>query len=261
MRPYLLALFGVIAILPTTSQALGLRLADPRPFRAFSCDARFADRVVRYAPAAPLGDTRPGLDGSAALCAPDDIGFFPEPDSNLSLALGTSGSIELAFANTILNDGVLASPSGADAFPAGFELLIFEDGVLDGASFFGRLRTLDLVFLGSVAEVADLDPTAPGAGADWRDTAIGIDLDAIFDADVELISLWIVDDGITELGGAFSGTFEADAVMNRSPGGPTPPVIPEPGTLGLVGMGLIALADRARRRRPLDRPGRLPTRV
>ncbi len=250
MRPFLLTLLGVIAILPATSQALGLRLADPGPFRGFPCDARFADRVVRYAPATPLGDARPGLDGSAALCGPDDIGFFPEPDSDLSVALGTGGWIELAFANVILNDGVLAPPLGADSFPTGFELLIFEDGELDGASFFGRLRTLELVFLGSVAEVADLDPTAPGAGTGWRDTAIGIDLDAIFDADVELISLRIVDDGITEVDGVSSGSFEADAVMNRSPGGPTPDVIPEPGTLSLVGMGLTALAERARRRRP-----------
>ena len=107
MRPFLLTLFGAIAILPATAQALGLRLADPGPIAGLPCDARFANRVVRYAPTPPLGDIGPGLDGSAALCAPDDIGFFPEPDSDLSVALGTSGWIELAFANTIVNDGVL----------------------------------------------------------------------------------------------------------------------------------------------------------
>jgi len=242
--------FLVCGLLAGSSQssATGIWIGDPSPYASGVPGALYANRVRNFEPEEP-GDTFPGLDGSAALFEPDDIGFGPEPDSNLSVALGTGGRIELTFERGIVTDGFAASSGSLD----GTEILIFEDGLLDGASFYGRLRQSGrLVPLGSLAELASLDPTLPGLGPGGGDTAIGIDLDAIFAVPVDLIAILIVDDGLT---GA-SQTFEVDAVANLSPGA----IVPEPSTAVLLGFGIAALAAHARNRGG-GRQSRPPTRA
>ena len=218
------------------ANAATIRLADPSPFVFGVPGSLPASVVVNFSPRSPGGDI--GLDGSAALFDPDDIGFGPEPDSNISVALGHGGSIELAFERTVITDGVLsAGPS-----LAGAELLLFEDGELDGASFFGRLASGTLLALGSLDDLIVFNPTAPGFGDGRLDTLIAIDLDWLGLGFLELISVLVVDDAFT----LDSETFELDAMMNRSPGRQTPAIIPEPGTLGLVGIGLGGLWARRR---------------
>jgi hypothetical protein len=238
-----LLVVGIGVATATASQALPIQLGDPRPFerQATGSTDLYATKIVGFDPVAPKGDTRPGLGGSAALYGPDDIGFFPEPDSNLTVALGTGGRIELAFDRSIVSDGILSAPNSL----AGAELLIFEDGLLDGASFYGRMRQGGrLVPLGSLADVAILLPTALGHGQNGRDSVIGVDLDAIFALPMELISIMIVDDGITEFNGVDSQTFELDAIINRSPG---TSLAPEPSPLVLLVMGLAAISTRSAR--------------
>lgn len=237
----LAVLAGLVAF-ASPARALGIRLLDPAP-AALATGVEWASRVVRHEPVAPHGDTNPGLGGAPALFAPDDIGFFPEPDSNLSVALGSGGAIELAFAHSVVSDGVLVTDSSS----AGAEILIFEDGELDGARFFGRRRAdLSLVFLASVAEAAVLDPVAPGLGPGGRDTAIALDLDRLLPMPADLVSLYIVDDAIT-MG---SQTFEVDAAANLSPGARTPASLPEPGPVVLLTAGLVALGRSSARPGP-----------
>jgi hypothetical protein len=239
-RPLLWFLLLLTALasggLSRPADASTIRLADPRPFVFGVPGSLPASVVVNFSPATPGGDI--GLDGSAALFDPDDIGFGPEPDSNLSVALGHGGSIELAFERTVVTDGVLS----AGASLAGAELLLFEDDELDGASFFGRLASGALLALGSLDDLIVFDPTAPGFGDGGRDTLIAIDLDGLGLGFVELISVLVVDDAFT----LDSDTFELDAIMNRSRGRPTPAITPEPGTLALVGIGLGGLWARRR---------------
>lgn len=222
--------------LTMSAHASSIRLADPSPFLFGVPGGQPASVVVQFSPG-PGGDI--GFDGSAALFFPDDIGFGPEPDPHLSVALGHGGSIELAFERTVVNDGIQsAGPS-----LAGAELLFFEDGELDGASFFGRLESGALLSLGRLEDLIVFGPTAPGFGPGARDTLIAVDLDRLGVGSVELVSVLVVDDAFTLV----SDTFELDAVVSLSSGRLTPLITPEPGTLGLLGSGLAGLCARRRR--------------
>ncbi|MEB2344155.1 MAG: hypothetical protein OZ948_05395 [Deltaproteobacteria bacterium] len=244
-----LLLLLIAAGLPASPvQASSIRLADPSPFLFGVPGGLPASVVVHYAPASD-GDL--GLDGSAALFDPDDIGFGVEPDSQLAVALGTGGGIELAFERTVTSDGIRSAGPSLE----GAELFFFEDGGLDGASFRGRLASGALLLLGSLDELIIFSADTPGFGPDARDTLIAIDLDRLDLGPLELVSVLVHDDGFTP----GLDSFELDAVVNLSPGRPTPALAPEPGTLGLLALGLLALpAVQTRGRRP-RRPGRWPS--
>ena len=218
------------------AHASSIRLADPSPFLFGIPGGLPASSVVQFSPGFG-GDI--GFDGSAALFFPDDIGFGPEPDSHLSVALGHGGSMELAFERTVVSDGILSTGPSL----AGAELWFFEDGELDGASFFGRLERGGLLALGSLEDLIVFGPTAPGFGPGARDTLIAIDLDRLGVGFVELVSVLVIDDAFT----LDSDTFELDAIMNLAPGRLTPVITPEPGSLALLGSGLVALCSWRRR--------------
>lgn len=248
--PSLLLLLLIAAGSASPTQASPIRLADPSPFLFGVPGGLPASVVVHYAPG-PGGDV--GLDGSAALFDPDDIGFGAEPDSHLSAALGTGGSIEIAFDSTVVSDGSLAAGPSL----AGAELFIFEDGTLDGASFQGRLASGALQPLGSLDDLIVFSAETPGFGPGARDTLIAIDLDRLGLGPLELVSLLVVDDGFTP----GLDSFELDAVMNLAPGRPTPAITPEPGTLGLLTLGLLALPAGRAWRAPKAPCGRGPARA
>lgn len=241
--PLLLLLIAAGSTSP--AQASPIRLADPSPFLFGVPGGLPASTVVRYAPG-PDGDV--GLDGSAALFDPDDIGFGAEPDSHLSVALGTSGSIELAFDRTVMSDGILSAGPSLH----GVELFLFEDGALDGASFQGRLASGALQLLGSLDDLVVFSAETPGFGPEARDTLIAIDLDRLALGPIELVSVLVVDDGFTP----GLDSFELDALINLSPGRPTPAIAPEPGTLGLLTLGLLALPAGGARRAATPAPRR-----
>lgn len=234
---------GLALTVPGTGSADSILLADPAPYLVPGPDAMWASHVMALNLVEPNGDW--WADGSAALFSPDDIGFHSEPDSHLNAGLGTGGMIELAFENSIINNGLLASDDGM----ASAEILIFEDALLDGASFYGRmLKGGRLLPLGSVSDVVSLNPTASGYGYDGLDTVIAIDLDTIFDVNVNLGAIRIVDDGLSQ----DTDTFEVDAVLNRSMGVPMDfgeTSVPEASLIGLLATLVIAAALHRTRRR------------